>query len=455
MENDKLDLSVEELKNNAGGNKKGFVTVLLLSVIIILLLGNIYINFSGKGVRSKQSKGDARADSILGPSEEKEYAMTLEDRELYILAARSWSRYLRSEECRNKHKIMFRIGDCYFKAGMFPDALDMFYRAEKLDTDKELELSVRIQTCLEAMGKYFALKDELAQRTSIDESKKDATVIAVIGSEIISESDLKREIENQVDMQLASIKGKVPVEQFNTQKQEMISSYLKKPMVLKQIAQSRIRTEILYRYALENNVKETPQERILFENMRKNMLGERFIKEEILSKTNITPSDIQTYYRANRDDYYEKPRVKIKILTCGKGKVGSVMEKIHKDNAYFDKLAASDPLNEKLKEWSHKEDTIPGLGKAGEIKRLFDKETKAGDILGPVLVDDICYIIKIQEKEEGRQQPFKEVKEKVAIDYFSRKYGEIERSIIENLKNKYSVSINEEWFTKRESSEHE
>ncbi len=448
MSDSKLDLSVPDTAS--GKNRKGGNGLLLLLVLAVGALAgvNTYLLVSKPLSAPETNPG---SESFLTPQQEREYAARLEEKGLYEQAAHAWGIYLVSDECTDKAAILFRKGDCLYKAGKYGVALDCFYRAEQLDTENSLETSDRIQKTLRALGNYVAVEKDLSERTSPGTAAPQKKVLADVAGETITEGDLKKDIERQIDIQLAQIKGKVPMEQYNKQKADMMSRYLDNPRMMEAVLQSKVRNILLYRESLARKIKETPAEQSLLEQMRRELVGGRMLRDIVQDKIQISESDVQTWFRANKDDYAEKPSVKVRVLKAGdKAEADKLYEKVKSDKTAFFGLSDNEPLNKQLDTWVAKGQPFPGIGSHPDLLAFYTPEVKKGDIFPPVEINKAFYIFQVSDKHEGRDRSFDEVKEQAARDLYQQKYTDTEKAVLDSLMKKYNVNVDVSRFRKKD-----
>jgi hypothetical protein len=247
--------------------------------------------------------------TTLSSEQAKELAAKLTERNLYDRAAKVWQDYLSSAKLPDteRAKTLFQIGVLLEKAGTYPEAIEYYYRSEiaaKL-TELEPQINSHIKDCFEKLGKFSALRYELMDRTSFNRSElAGSKVVAEIGAEKITESDLVALIERTIDNQLAPVTVFMTPDQLNEQKKKILENF-KSPSARQQFLESWITQEILYRQALEEKLTEEPQVKSMIEDLSRGALSQQLMNKELADKINITETDLQTYYQANKDRFME------------------------------------------------------------------------------------------------------------------------------------------------------
>ncbi|HDL08647.1 MAG TPA: hypothetical protein ENG35_07930, partial [Desulfobacteraceae bacterium] len=206
---EKLDFSLPEKKQKYSLVPK--LTVILLLVLVILTIVNL-LRHSYEKPPSVNSASSFSQDKI------KELASKLASRNLYTRAARVWQDYLSSAKVPDteRAKALFQVGTLFEKAGLYEEAIEYYYRSEITAKLSELEqqINTHIKDCFEKLGKFSALRYELMDRTSFKESEKAGSrIVAEIGAEKITESDLDAIIERTIDNQLAPMMAFMTTEQ--------------------------------------------------------------------------------------------------------------------------------------------------------------------------------------------------------------------------------------------------
>ncbi len=301
MEN-KLDFSLPEKKTKKSA--ASFITIILLLVLIGLVSYNDFFKSAGKSL----SKGNSQTS--MTPEQMKDLASKLAQRNLYGRAVVLWNEYLANANLTDteRAKGLFQIATLYEKAKMYDEAIEYFYRSEITSkvTELESQINSNIKDCFEKLGNFSALRYELMDRTSFNKKEDGAgsEVVAEIGPEKITQADLDAEIEQAIDVQLAPLKPFMTDEQRNEQKQKLLEQY-KTPSEKMKFLQSYLAEEILYRDALEQELAKEPEVKNQIEEMTKQVLSQQLMNKELADKINVTETDVQTYYQANKNKYIE------------------------------------------------------------------------------------------------------------------------------------------------------
>jgi hypothetical protein len=142
-------------------------------------------------------------------------------------------------------------------------------------------------------------------RTSFGKSENaGGRIVAEIGAEKITESDLGAAVERTVDNQLAPMAAFMTIEQMSEQKKRILEQY-KNPSAKQEFLQSWLMQEVLYRQALEEGLSEQPETKSFIEEVVRGALSQQLMNKELADKIKVTEADLQTYYQANKGKYIE------------------------------------------------------------------------------------------------------------------------------------------------------
>jgi peptidyl-prolyl cis-trans isomerase C len=441
---EKLDFSLPEKKQK--GSIVNKIAVILLLILVGLGLANLLISLKPQdSIQQTRTRG-------LSAEQTKQLAAKLSQRNLYNQAADTWQDYIADADLTNTERAgaLFQVGMALEKAGLYADAIEFYYRsetAEKLD-DLAPQINEHIRDCFEKLGKFSALRYELMDRTSINKAQEAGSkVVAEIGVEKITQADLDAQIENALDNQLSSIAAFMSTEQLNEQKKKMLEQY-QNPQAKQQFLQSWLAQKILYREALEKQLTEKPEVKRLMNELVQGLLSQQLMNEQLASKINITQTDLETYYAANKDKFLEPAKAKIShILVNEEQQAKDIIERI-KNGEEFGKLAEELSQDKNTKEKGGVIDLdviegsdIPVIGDVGELnEKIFAVEAPA--LLDePIKTEKGWEIVKVNSKESQRQKTFDEVQQQVMMMLSNQKRQEVQQDYIRQMMDKYNVII--------------
>ena len=298
---DNLDFSLPVKKQKTSFMSR--LIIILLLILIALGAANLLIKSGNHRLPAEN------ASSALSSEQVKQLAAKLASRNLYTRAAKVWRDYLSAGKLSvvEQAKTLFQIGTLFEKAGSYAEAIEYYYRSEAIAKLDELEpqINSHIKNCFEKLGKFSALRYELMDRTSFDKSSSAGSkIVAEIGAEKITEADLDALIESAIDSQLVPMTAFMTTDQLNEQKKKMLEQY-KEPAAKGQFLQLWIIQEIMYRQALEDDLARDPKVKSFIDELTRSALSQQLMNQQLVGKINITRTDLQTYYQANKEKFVE------------------------------------------------------------------------------------------------------------------------------------------------------
>jgi len=452
---DDLDLSLPEPPRRPPA--RGTAAAVLMGLLLVLVAVNLLVSLSGRPAGGKPT-----AAAPLAPEDQKELALKLERQGLHDSAAQAWRGYLAaaSLDAAGRAKVWYRIGTIRQEAGDYEQALGAYYRSESLAAVDELapEIGRRTQECLEALGKFAALRHELTDRVGLGEDKEPAggEVVAEIGTQQITQGRLDRMIEQQIERQLEQFAAYLPPEQRRQQKEAMLKRF-SSPQARVQMLQQFVAQELLYRKAREAKLADEPATRELLAQAEKMILAQRAMERELADQIKITRTDIQSYYEAHKKDYVQPERAQVSHILVKNEKAAAAALKSLKGGADFADLAKRLSQDESTKAkggaidgWVDRGSYIPGVGTSDDATAAVFA-TEAGKVADrPVKTDKGYHLLLVRRREPERQKSFGEVAQQVHRALRGAKEREVQHGLLERLKHQYDVVIHHAQFEEKQ-----
>ena len=441
---EKLDFSLPQKK--AGGQSANKIIVALLLVLTALGVANLVKNSS---LRDSASQVDT---SGLSAGQIKQLATKLAQRNLHAQAAKVWQDYLAGANltAAERAKALFQAGVSLEQAGIYDEAIENYYRSEAVAALDELapQINAHIRDCFERIGKFSALRYELMDRTGIAKSESaGGELVAEIGAEKITSAELDALIENAIENQLSPMAAFMTVEQLSEQKKKMLDEY-KAPQARRQFLQSWLAQEILYREALEEHLSGKPDIKKLLDELTRGVLSRQLMNQQLASKINITETDLETYYAANKAEFIEPAKARISHILVAEEQQARDLIKRLKDGADFAELAREHSADEATKNSGGRIDVdvakgshVPVIGDANGLNdRIFSVEAPV--VLDePVKTEKGWEIVRVDGKQAERQKNFDEVRQQVMMMLTDQKRQDVQQSYIKQMMDKYNVII--------------
>ncbi len=456
---DKLNFSLAESKPPSEGRSYRLIIIINLFILVVACAIFAFILLRSSEVLPPPENGPS-----LSGEAQKQLALKLERQGLDSVAASAWKQYLLQvkPEKKNAARIWFRIGKLYQDSNQYDKALAAYYRSERFAHIAALSTDIgrRVQECLTSMGKFAALREELAGRVGLKgagtggKSAGENTVVAEIGSQKITIADLDHLIDQSIDRQLYRSTPYLPKDAFNREKQKLFEAFSTTPRRLNFLRQYLAET-VLYREALASKLLNDPDIRSEIKADQRALLAERELEKTYAKDIHITNGDLETYYQANKKDYRQPEQTKISLIVAKNAAAAQKVRAAVKQGKSFAQLARSysiDPTSAKnggrIDQWIRKGQPIdiPEIsGNPKAAKLIFTAEA------GTVLPENIqgkngIDIIRVDKRQPGQVQPFNAVKNKVKADLLARKEQEVRTQLLQQLKNKYNVVIHTSAF---------
>ncbi|SPD71966.1 hypothetical protein PITCH_A1150001 [uncultured Desulfobacterium sp.] len=460
-----FDFSLPGDKQKTEGSQSKLLTILICFVLVAVLANIALVLLNG------EDKKQGATGAALSAEQQKQLALKLEKQGLELPSAAAWKRYLNvalpSDE--EAARIWYRIGKLYQTADRCDMALDAFYRSEGFARPQDIaqEISSRTQDCLEAMGKFAALRQELSERVGIDTAKpgnssaqKDDSIVAEIGPQKVLKSELDRIIEEQIDQKISQFAAYMPEDELKKKKEELLKQYTtdqQRQLFLNQY----IVTELLYRKARESGISDDPKVRAAVKDLERSMLAQKLMERQFADEIKITPGDLKTYYEAHSKEYIQPERARIAhILVKDKQAANAVRERLRKGDdfaALASELSQDTSTGKKSGEisgWVERREKgiVPGIGQSKDAVPIIFSTDKGKVCEEDIESDSGIHVVKVIDQEPERQKGFDEVKDDVSIALRSAKEREVQQGLLSRLKDQYNVVIHQSAFKGEEKT---
>lgn len=455
---EELNLTLPERKQKTAQGR-GYSSTLLV-VVLVLVAIHLTVEILGHGKDSGHS-----AHASLEPNAMKKLAMKLEKQGIHQAAITAWLEFLATGglDANEAARIWYRIATIAQEEGNYEAALDALYRSEALAELDDLagEIGRRTEECLEALGKYTALRYELAQRVGINPSDKTTgdEIVAEIGPQKITRADLDRSIERRIGQQLAQFAAYLPEDQKNKQQEALLKQFSTNDQ-RHQFLNQLIAEEILHREARERKLAEAPEIRAMLRELERSFLAQRMLETEMKNEIKITDGDLQNYYAAHSAEFLIPARAHVShILVPDEAEATTILSRLQ-GGENFDDLAKALLENEDtgvagepIDTWIDKGGILPELGSSPRASELIF-ETDAGQVCSDYVESDKGYhVIMVRERQPTRQKPFDDVRDQVFRTLRSQKEREVQENLLSKLRTQYDVVLHHAAFNKNETEE--
>jgi parvulin-like peptidyl-prolyl isomerase len=236
-------------------------------------------------------------------------------------------------------------------------------------------------------------------------------------------------------------------EQLNEQKKKMLAQY-KSPEAKQQYLQGWLAQEVLYRQALQEDLAEKPESRKLINQLMRGALSQLIMNRELASKINITETDLQTYYAANKDKFVDPSKARIShILLDDQQQAKELIGRI-RDGEDFGELAKQFTKDADTKETGGKIETevlkgsyVAGIGTAEELNEKIFAADAPAVLDEPFKTDKGWEIVKVETVTAERQKELDEVRQQAMMMLANQKRQDVQRDYIKQMMDEHGVII--------------
>jgi parvulin-like peptidyl-prolyl isomerase len=168
----------------------------------------------------------------------------------------------------------------------------------------------------------------------------------------------------------------------------------------------------------------------------------KYKKNEIISNAELPDSVVFKYYKDNISSFSTEPELNLQeILVENKVLADSIIKLIN-EGSDFGELARK----YSLRKWSAENNGILGyapLSKFGNYKELF-WNSQAGEVIGPIKIENIFGIFKLLGKEESKPIDFNDIREEVTKASQFEAQTEIVIEYLAKIRDKVNISIDKD-----------
>ena len=177
--------------------------------------------------------------------------------------------------------------------------------------------------------------------------------------------------------------------------------------------------------------------------LRKRMVHEKVIQQEVLDKIRITPAEMRAYYDKHKDAFYRPERVKVRHIAVGSRSLyNRVMDLLRRNRDFVDLVHQYSITPDRFN------DGELGYVERGVLPEEFDaaifKMTRIGSITpagDPVQTQMGYHIFRLEGREPEGQLGFREALPEIRQRLLHEKEAEAYQLWLENLKQKSTIVI--------------
>jgi hypothetical protein len=350
------------------------------------------------------------AAGAASPEHFKEYALYLEEKRLPLEAIGAYQQYLDAAALSDAEqaRLCYSVAKLAIEAEEFEKGLAYLYRAELLDPDSDLKSDIdrKITLCLDKLGRNVDLRRELRRRTVLSRSPEEVTpgeiVLAEFAGQVVTNHDLDVELE------------KLPAaarESFNDPE--------KRQELLKNLVAERLLLEKAFRLGFDED--EEIQERL--SALRDQMIVRKLIDQEVQSRIQITPEDVERFYKAEVNRFTRPARAHVRVHQASSSGAEPPEDAFTGEAVLVTQGEA-----------------IPGVPyDAAALDAVFGAEP--GKRVGPFEIEGRFYTFLVETVEAEAVLPFEKVKDEAQRMLSAQKEQELFQDLIDETVTAQDVQL--------------
>lgn len=284
-------------------------------------------------------------------------------------------------------------------------------------------------------------------------------IVARVGNEIITKTDLEHEQQRLYDELSRRYQGSELEEQYGQQKKALLEFIINQKLLEQRAAELHLNVDedvsaAIKRLREESNIPndQALQEALkqegsniteLREDFRRRIIQQRILWNYVQGKVNITEDEIKNYYEQHKSEFMTEPKSKIRRYTILDENVSKDELKAEADNALAQLRSGKeiDPAS-----FSHlKVDEPAEYTKADidpKIASVLDA-TKVGEYSDPLEITSGWLILKVEERKEPELIAMEEARGKIYNQLLQTRAEKYQKSFMEDLRKQNYVVINQ------------
>lgn len=428
------------LKRPSSGVSRGWLAaLLLLQVVTVGGLAAVLLRRPG-GTGTAAGAGAAPAD----PAFLKAVATALEDKSLDAEAAAAWEQYLAAcPDASDRAEVWYRVGKLHLQAEQYDRAAAALVRCEQSagdDAPLRAKVGPLLVTCLRRSGRYGEVDRELSRRVEAGAGDvKHGPVLASLAGESLTQADLDRMLERQVDEMLA-LQGQAG----NEAARQQLLQEAARPELRRQVLLQWLRTELFTRRARELGLDKDEEFRAQRQSLEERLLASRFETRE-LGKIEPTDVDLESFLKAQEERYRQPESLQVVLEPLQPDeKPQALLEKI-KSAEDFKKFVAERHPGDAGAAATAPQTLVRGSPhpQLGNADALFALEAGRWTT-EPIVHNEKRYLVLVDSKQPARVPALDEIRPQVQADYVARKRQELSQKLLDDLMLRYQVKITED-----------
>ena len=203
---------------------------------------------------------------------------------------------------------------------------------------------------------------------------------------------------------------------------------------LQGLVEAHIREEVLYREALAMGLDEG-------DTVIRRRLAQRvtFMAEDLASRVEPTPEELQRHFEAQLDRYLLPARVSFSHIYFSVDRRGDEAESDARAALAHPETARGDPFMLQSDFPSRTQQEVRELFGVDFARALFELEP--ADWRGPITSSYGLHLVRVHQRSEGRKPEPSEVRDRVRNDLLDQRRREADKALVDSLKERYEIVV--------------
>ena len=266
-------------------------------------------------------------------------------------------------------------------------------------------------------------------------------IIAVVNKEVITWSDLQKEIQDEYTRLKAKYRGKELERWYNQKQREVLNNLIDDRI---QLQEAKAKGVTVTDEELEGALRRNPLPPTLTkEGFRKQMVLKKLFEFQVRRKIVIEDGEVRRFYEDNPKRFLRPPRYRLKqILLSSANELFRIGNK-NKARSIYDAWKPDMPLEELGTQFSLPVQEL-GWVQEGELLPPLSqivKDFEPGTLSTPIETELGFHLIMVVEVQPAQAQQFEEVERDIRGLLFMKRSEEVFREWLADLKQKAFIEV--------------
>jgi len=239
--------------------------------------------------------------------------------------------------------------------------------------------------------------------------------------------------------------GSWTVEEFYNKLNKMFggNADLRNPEMLQQQVEAMLVEDLLLARAKSKSLENNPKVKQQLEKAWDEMLATALYQSEVSPKVSVSPESVKVYYSRHKKEFYQPAKAVVSQITTRTKPEAEAVYKLLSQGADFAATAS-----EKSIDWT--KSSGGALGEVSQNDPRYPEVSKMAfasplnQVSRPFAVKDGFAVIKVSARNPAKQLSFEEMKPAIEQNMAQGQEQILYLSLIEALKSKYPVTVNED-----------